>query len=88
MGGRGCGQHRAGLPGLAIVAALGAVLAAAYSLRVAKVIWMGDAAPRDRAGDLSWVELVIVAALILAILALGLFPYAVLPSASGPAVLS
>ena len=74
--------------GLAIVAALGAVLAAAYSLRVAKVIWMGDAAPRDRAGDLSWVELVIVAALILAILALGLFPYAVLPSPSGPAVLS
>ena len=64
---------------LTIVAAFGAVLAAAYSLRVARLVWAGDAAPRDRAGDLTWAEWVVATVLMLAIVTLGLVPYVVYP---------
>ncbi|MCA0179001.1 MAG: NADH-quinone oxidoreductase subunit M [Actinobacteria bacterium] len=67
--------------GLAVAAALGAVLAAAYSLRVAKLIWMGDEAPRDWAGDVTPVEALVMAVLAIAIIVLGLMPYLIF---SGP----
>ncbi|CCI54920.1 complex I subunit 4 family protein [Nostocoides jenkinsii] len=68
--------------GLAIAAALGAVLAAAYSLRVAKLIWMGNEAPRDRSGDLSPVEAIVTGVLVIAIIVIGLAPYLVFSGAS------
>ncbi len=68
--------------GLAIAAALGAVLAAAYSLRVAKLIWMGEEAPRDRSGDLSPVEAIVTGVLVIAIIVIGLAPYLVFSGAS------
>ncbi len=55
------------------------MLAAAYSLRVARLVWAGDAAPRDRAGDLTWAEWVVATVLMLAIVTLGLVPYVVYP---------
>ena len=67
------------LRGCAVVAAVGAVLAAAYALRVASLVWAGDAHPREPQGDLTRTELLVCGVLILAIIALGLFPYVVIP---------
>lgn len=70
------------LRGLAVLGALGAVLAAAYSLRVARLVWMGDPAPRDRDGDATGTELFVIVVLVVAIVVLGLLPYLVYPGSS------
>ena len=58
------------------------MLAAAYSLRVAKLIWMGEEAPRDRPGDLSPVEAIVSGVLVIAIIVIGLMPYLVFSGAN------
>ena len=63
------------------VAAMGAALASAYSLRVARIVWVGDAvapdAP-DRAVDARGVELAVISTLVLAVVAIGVSPQIVL----------
>ncbi|MCB1300399.1 MAG: hypothetical protein KDB28_03825 [Tetrasphaera sp.] len=46
---------------------------------MARLVWAGDAAPRDRAGDLTWAEWVVATVLMIAIVTLGLVPYVVYP---------
>lgn len=61
----------------AVIAAVGAALAAAYSLRVARVVWVGDAVPADapdRAADAHGVELGVIAVLAAAVVAIGVAP--------------
>lgn len=72
--------------GLAVAAALGAVLAAAYCLRVARTVWAGEPAQRDRAGDASPVELFVMGVLVLAIITIGLMPYLIYPGPFGAGV--
>lgn len=65
----------------AVVAALGAALAAAYGLRVARQVWVGDpVAPDDpgRVPDTRGAELGVIVALGVAVVALGLLPGLVL----------
>lgn len=64
----------------AIAAATGAALAAAYALRVARIVWAGDEAPRDRAGDWTWAERSVCLALVAATIVLGLWPALVVPA--------
>lgn len=64
----------------AALAALGAVLAAAYALRVARLLWVGEAeAPAEPAGPTETVgaERIVLGALVVAIVALGLIPHLV-----------
>lgn len=72
----------------AAVAALGAVLAAAYTLRVARLLWVGEApepvdppaSAEDGAAvvtETSGSERLVLAALVLAIVAIGLMPHIV-----------
>ena len=70
-------QHTGILRTCVVIAAMGAALAAAYSLRVARIVWVGDeVAPDapDRAADARGVELVVIAALVLAVVAIGVAP--------------
>ena len=60
----------------AVVAAVGAALAAAYALRVARVVWVGDRPDRaaERTRDTRGVEAGVLAVLAAAILLLGVVP--------------
>ena len=60
----------------AVVAAVGAALAAAYALRVARVVWVGDRPERgvERTRDTRGVEAGVLAVLAAAILLLGVLP--------------
>jgi NADH-quinone oxidoreductase subunit M len=83
------------LRGCAIAAAAGAALAAAYGLRVARLVWVGDALPaRARAerrptgdaapsttGDMTRVEQVVCGVLALATVVIGLLPWLILYAA-------
>lgn len=73
-------QHTGILRTCAVIAAVGAALAAAYSLRVARIVWVGDEveddAP-DRAPDARGVELGVVAALAVAVVVIGVAPHVV-----------
>ncbi|WP_307812637.1 NADH-quinone oxidoreductase subunit M [Phycicoccus sp. CSK15P-2] len=64
----------------AVVAAVGAALAAAYSLRVAGIVWVGDRPDPDvaRTPDTSGMERWILAALALAVVVLGVAPMLVM----------
>lgn len=65
---------------LGAVAALGAVLAAAYSLRVARLLWVGEAqAPADppAASETVGAERAVLAVLAVAVVAIGLVPHLV-----------
>jgi NADH-quinone oxidoreductase subunit M len=68
------------LQACAVAAALGAVLAAAYSLRVARLLWVGEAdtpveppAPTETGGA----ERAVLGVLVTAVVALGLAPHLV-----------
>jgi len=64
-----------------VIAAVGAVLASAYSLRVARIVWVGDEVAPDaplRAPDARGVELVVIATLVTAVVAIGVVPQIVL----------
>lgn len=73
-------QHTGILRTCAVIAAVGAALAAAYSLRVARIVWVGDPvaddAP-DRATDARGVELGVIAVLAVAVVAIGVVPHLV-----------
>lgn len=77
------------LRGCVIAAAFGAALAAAYSLRVARLVWVGDAVPDGDAGrgsDLTRVEQVVCGVLVTATVVLGVFPWLVLYAAPSVAL--
>lgn len=68
--------------GTAVVAALGAVLAAAYALRVARLLWVGEAEqPVAPAGEVATetvgAERAVLAVLAVAVVVLGLVPHLV-----------
>jgi len=60
----------------AVVAAVGAALSAAYALRVARIVWVGDRPDRsaDRTPDTVGIEAGVMAVLALAIVLLGVMP--------------
>ena len=60
----------------AVVAAVGAALSAAYALRVARIVWVGDRPDRsaDRTPDTVGIEAGVLAVLALAIVLLGVVP--------------
>ena len=60
----------------AVVAAIGAALAGAYALRVARTVWVGDRPGREAAltPDTRGVELVVLGALAVAVVLLGVVP--------------
>lgn len=64
----------------AVVAAVGGALAAAYSLRVARLVWLGEGSSADSSasGELSRAEILPGALLALAVLVLGIAPMLVL----------
>ena len=69
--------------GCAVVAAVGAALAAAYSLRVARLVWLGEGSddadrPATSRAELARSELVPGAVLALVVVALGVAPGLVL----------
>lgn len=75
------GRPTALFVGCAAVAAVGAALAAAYSLRVARLVWLGEghsssdhSSPDHRAQELGRVEIATGAALALAVVVLGVAP--------------
>lgn len=73
-------QHTGILRTCVVIAAVGAALAAAYSLRVARVVWVGDEVPAeapDKAPDARGVELGVIAVLGVAVVAIGVAPYLV-----------
>lgn len=73
-------QHTGILRTCAVIAAVGAALAAAYSLRVARVVWVGDAVEADapdRAPDARGVELAVLATLAVGVVAIGVAPHLV-----------
>lgn len=64
----------------AVLAAVGAVLAAGYALRVARLLWVGEAAvPVEPTGSTAGprAEGIVLAALVVAIVAIGLVPHLV-----------
>lgn len=81
-------------PPLTVLAALGMVLAAAYLLRVLRLIWQGPRESAEDAGeefapvlarDARPLELIVAAPLVAAIVAIGLVPATVLDVTSGAA---
>ncbi|KRE42299.1 complex I subunit 4 family protein [Knoellia sp. Soil729] len=63
-----------------VIAAVGAVLAAGYSLRVARLVWVGDAVADDaphRAADARGAELAVISTLVLAVVIIGVAPQVV-----------
>ena len=81
-------HHEGVLRTCAVIAAVGAALAAAYSLRVARTVWVGDAAPpvaTTDTPDARGVELGILTVLAVAIVTIGVMPHTVL-SVTGDAV--
>ncbi|MGL4743034.1 MAG: complex I subunit 4 family protein [Dermatophilaceae bacterium] len=72
----------------AVVAAVGAALAAAYALRVARLVWVGDepgpgAAPTPDARGVEWVVLAVLAAAVVALGVLPMMLLSVTAAASG-----
>ena len=69
-------RPRALFVGCAVVAAVGAALAAAYALRVARTVWVGDRPEPDAAPtpDTRGVELAVLAVLATAVVVLGVAP--------------
>ena len=69
-------RPRALFMGCAVVAAVGAALAAAYALRVARAVWVGDRPDPEvtTTPDTRGVELAVLASLSLAVVALGVVP--------------
>jgi NADH-quinone oxidoreductase subunit M len=70
-------RPRALFVGCAVVAAIGAALAAGYSLRVARTVWMGDQPDPEAATatpDTRGVELVVLSVLGTLVVVLGVFP--------------
>ena len=73
-----------------VVAAVGAALAAAYALRVARIVWVGDEVPaadaaRLRASDARGLELLVIGTLVVVTVVLGVVPW-ILLSTTGPEV--
>ncbi len=78
------------LAAAAVTAALGAALAAGYALRVARLVWAGDAVAPEQAealapSDASGVERAVVGVLAAAVIALGVLPWLLLAT-TAPAV--
>lgn len=74
-------QHTGILRACAVIAAVGAALAAAYSLRVARIVWVGDGLATDdvdraleQTPDARAVELAVLAVLGLATVGIGIAP--------------
>jgi NADH-quinone oxidoreductase subunit M len=61
----------------AVAGALGTVLAAAYALRVARIVWMGERT-EPAIADSRGVEWVVVGGLVVAALVLGVLPQVLL----------
>jgi NADH-quinone oxidoreductase subunit M len=78
---------------LAVVAVIGTAIAAAYLLRVLRLVWHGPAPPVDEAdpgavalaGDATGHELAVAGPLVVAVAALGVLPWLLL-DVTGPAV--
>ena len=84
-------HHTGILRTCAVIAAVGAALAAAYSLRVARIVWVGDAVPdvgtdepadevaaaAPRTPDARSVELAVMGVLGVAVVAIGVAPFIV-----------
>lgn len=73
-------QHTGILRTCAVIAAVGAALAAAYSLRVARVVWVGDevaADAPDQASDARGAELGVMAVLAVGVVLIGVAPHIV-----------
>ncbi|MGL5863022.1 MAG: complex I subunit 4 family protein, partial [Phycicoccus sp.] len=64
----------------AVVAAVGAALAAAYALRVARLVWVGDEPGPDvvSAPDARGVEWVVLGVLVAVVVVLGMLPMTLL----------
>ncbi|KGN33840.1 NADH dehydrogenase subunit M [Knoellia sinensis KCTC 19936] len=74
-------HHTGILRTCAVIAAVGAALAAAYALRVARIVWVGDevtADAVDQAADTRGIELAVIATLAVAVVAIGVGPFLVL----------
>ena len=86
-------HHEGILRTCAVIAAVGAALAAAYALRVARIVWVGDAVPDTaaddalagelepidpRTPDTRGVELAVLAVLVTAVVTIGVLPHTVL----------
>jgi NADH-quinone oxidoreductase subunit M len=80
----GPGRHEGWFTFFAVMAAVGAALAAAYSVRVVREVWAGDRT-RPRLPDATPTEQVVIAAFVLGVLALGVYPVMVL-DVTAPAV--
>lgn len=80
----GPGRHEGWFTFFAVTAAVGAALAAAYSVRVVREVWAGDRT-RPRLPDATPTEQVVIAAFVLGVLALGVYPVMVL-DVTAPAV--
>jgi NADH-quinone oxidoreductase subunit M len=78
-------RPRALFVGCAVVAAVGAAVAAAYALRVARVVWVGDRAEPTASAtpDTVGVERAVLGVLALAVVVLGVLPMTVLSVTSG-----
>ena len=77
-------QHTGILRTCAVIAAVGAALAAAYSLRVARIVWVGEAVAagavddaRVQTPDARSVELAVLGVLGVAVVAIGVAPFLV-----------
>ena len=75
----------AGAPWVAVLAAVGAALAAAYLLRVLRAVWHGPADGGPAVPDATAVEVAVMAPLVVTLVALGLLPWLLL-SVTEPAV--
>ena len=73
--------------GCAVVAAVGAALAAAYALRVLRTVWVGDQPDAEEAGapDTRGVELAVLGALGVLVVVLGVLPGPLLRVTAGAA---
>jgi NADH-quinone oxidoreductase subunit M len=89
------GRPRSVFVASAIIAAVGAALAAAYVVRVLRLVWLGDAVAGQRGRpivrvDIRGVEWAVTAVLVAGIVWLGVYPYVLLDltvvAPAGPAV--
>ncbi len=80
-------RPRALFVGCAVVAAVGAALAAAYALRVLRTVWVGDQPDAEEAGtpDTRGVELTVLGALGVLVVVLGVLPGPLLRVTAGAA---
>lgn len=67
---------------LTVLATIGLIFSAIYSLRVLQTVFLGPAKNSDRVSDFSWREMITMAVLTLSIIWLGLYPQLVINTAN------